>query len=68
MGSPPVRTARSSSTRLRRSPNSGVTTATEVSDAAPLVRDERLQRVALDHLGDHEQRPARLRDLIEHAA
>ena len=33
---------------------------------AQLVGHERLQRIALDHLGDHEQRPACLRDLIEH--
>ena len=35
-------------------------------EAAQLVRDQRLQRVALDHLRDHEQRPARLRDLVHH--
>ena len=65
IGMPPVSSARSSSTRERRSPNSGATTATVLIDAAQVVADQRPHRLALDHVGDDQQRVAGRRDQVE---
>ena len=63
---PPVRTARSWSMALRRSPKPGALTATDVKVPADLVHHQGGQRLALDVLGDDQQRLARLHDLLEH--
>ena len=63
---PPVRTAMSLSISLRRSPKPGALTAAHVERAAELVDDERGQRLALDVLGDDEERLAAARDRLEH--
>ena len=55
---PPVRIAMSSSIALRRSPKPGALTAAAVQRAAQLVDDQRRQRLALDVLGDDQQRLA----------
>jgi hypothetical protein len=55
----------SSSIALRRSPKPGALTARDVERAAQLVDDERRERLALDVLGDDEQRLALLGDLLE---
>ena len=55
---PPVRIAMSSSIALRRSPKPGAFTAAHVQRAAELVHDERRERLALDVLGDDQQRLA----------
>ena len=55
----------SSSMALRRSPKPGALTAHALQDAADLVDDQCRQRLAFDVLGDHQQRPARFRDLLE---
>ena len=55
----------SSSIALRRSPKPGAFTARDVERAAELVHDERRERLALDVLGDDEERLARARDLLE---
>ena len=55
----------SSSMALRRSPKPGALTATQGDDAAELVDDEGRQGLALDVLGDDEERLAGLRDLLE---
>jgi hypothetical protein len=62
---PPVRTAMSCSIALRRSPKPGALTAARVERAAELVDDERGERLALDVLGDDQERLAGLRDLLE---
>ena len=56
---PPVRIAMSSSMALRRSPKPGAFTAAHVQRAAQLVDHQGRQRLALDVLGDDEQRLAR---------
>ena len=56
---PAVRTAMSSSIALRRSPKPGALTA-HLEAAAELVDDQRGQRLALDVLGDDQQRLAGL--------
>ena len=63
---PPVRIAMSLSISLRRSPKPGALTAAHVQRAAELVDDERGERLALDVLGDDEERLLLLRDLLEH--
>ena len=50
---------------LRRSPKPGALTAATLSSAAQLVDDQRGQRLAVDVLGDDEQRAALARDLLE---
>ena len=65
MSWPPVRTAISSSMALRRSPKPGALTAATFETAAQLVDDERGQRLALDVLGDDEQRLAGLHHRLE---
>ena len=50
---------------LRRSPKPGALTAATFKPAAQLVDHERGERLALDVLGDHEQRLARLHDGLE---
>ena len=60
---PPVRTAMSSSISLRRSPKPGALTAATVQRAAELVDDQRRERLALDVLGDDEERLPAARDL-----
>ena len=62
---PPVRIAMSSSMALRRSPKPGALTAHDLQRAAQLVDHQRGERLALDVLGDDEQRLAALRDLLE---
>jgi hypothetical protein len=51
---------------LRRSPKPGALTAHHVQGAAQLVHHQGGQRLAVDVLGDDEQRLARLGDLLEH--
>ena len=63
---PPVRMAMSCSIALRRSPKPGALTATRVERAADLVDHERGEGLALDVLGDDQQRLAGLHDLLEH--
>ena len=65
MNWPPVRTAMSPSMALRRSPKPGALTAHTLQDAAQLVDDQHRQRLALDVLGDDEQRLAGLGDLLQ---
>jgi hypothetical protein len=60
---PPVRIAMSSSMALRRSPKPGALTAAALEHAAELVEHERGEGLALDVLGDDEQRLAGLGDL-----
>ena len=48
----------SSSMALRRSPKPGALTAQHLERAAQLVDDQRRQRLALDVLGDDQQRLA----------
>ena len=55
----------SSSMALRRSPKPGALTAHDVERAAELVDDERGQGLALDLLGDDEQRLAALGDRLQ---
>ena len=55
----------SSSIALRRSPKPGAFTAATLQRAAQLVDDERGQRLALDVLGDDEERLAEPRDLLQ---
>ena len=55
----------SSSMALRRSPKPGAFTAHDLQRAAQLVHDQRRQGLALDVLGDDEQRLAGLGDLLE---
>ena len=62
---PPVSTARSSSIALRRSPKPGALTATEVNRPADLVDDQGRERLAVDVLGDDQQRLAGLGDLLQ---
>ncbi len=50
---------------LRRSPKPGALTAQHLEDAAQLVDHERRQGLALDVLGDDQQRAAALGDLLE---
>ena len=50
---------------MRRSPKPGALTATACEGAAQLVDDERRERLALDVLGDDQQRLARLDHLLE---
>ena len=57
---PPVRMAMSSRMALRRSPKPGALTAHDVERAADLVDDERGQGLALDLLGDDQERLAAL--------
>ena len=58
----------SSSMALRRSPKPGALTAQHVQRAAELVDDQRRQRLALDVLGDDQQRLAALRRSARAAA
>ena len=55
----------SSSMALRRSPKPGSLDRGDVQRAAQLVDDQRGQRLALDVLGDDQQRLAGLGDLLE---
>jgi hypothetical protein len=55
---PPVRMAMSFSIALRRSPKPGALTAQTLQRAAQLVDDQRGERLALDVLGDDQQRLA----------
>ena len=57
--------AMSLSISLRRSPKPGALTAATLQRAAQLVDDQRGQRLALDVLGDDEQRLAGAGDLLE---
>ena len=57
--------AMSPSIALRRSPKPGALTAADVQHAAELVDDQGRQRLAVDVLGDDQQRLARLGDLLE---
>ena len=50
---------------MRRSPKPGALTAQHLEHAAQLVDDQRRQRLALDVLGDDQQRSPGLRDLLE---
>ena len=50
---------------MRRSPNPGAFDGADVEDAAELVDDQGRQRLALDFLGDDQERFARLGDLLE---
>jgi hypothetical protein len=50
---------------LRRSPKPGRLDGRDLEAAAQLVDDERGQRLALDLLGDDQQRLARLHDGLE---
>ena len=50
---------------LRRSPKPGALTAQTLQRAAQLVDHQRRQRLAVDVLGDDEQRLARAGDLLE---
>ena len=63
---PPVRTAMSLSISLRRSPKPGRLDGGAVERAAELVDDERGERLALDVLGDDEERLLLLGDRLEH--
>ena len=65
MALPPVRIAMSSSMALRRSPKPGAFTAPRVQRAAELVDDQGGQRLALDVLGDDQERLAGARHLLE---
>ena len=51
---------------LRRSPKPGALTAAHVERAAELVDDERRERLALDVLGDDEERLLRAGNRLEH--
>ena len=62
---PPVRTAMSPSMALRRSPKPGAFTAQTLQHAAELVDHQRRQGLALDVLGDDQQRLARWADLLQ---
>ena len=55
----------SPSMALRRSPKPGALTAQTLQDAAQLVDDQGRQRLALDVLGDDQQRLAGLGDLLQ---
>jgi hypothetical protein len=55
----------SCSMALRRSPKPGALTATDVEGAADLVDDQGGQGLAVDVLGDDEQRLAGLHDLLQ---
>ena len=55
----------SPSIALRRSPKPGALTAQTLQDAAELVDDQGRQRLALDVLGDDQQRLAGLGDLLQ---
>ena len=55
----------SSSIALRRSPKPGAFTARAGERAAELVHDQRRERLALDVLGDDEERPPDLHDVLE---
>ena len=55
----------SSSIALRRSPKPGALTATHAQRAANLVDHQRRQRLALDVLGDEQERLAGLGDRLE---
>ncbi len=51
---------------LRRSPKPGALTAAHVQRAAELVDDQRRERLALDVLGDDQERLGLLGDRLEH--
>jgi hypothetical protein len=57
--------AMSSSMALRRSPKPGALTAHDLQDAAELVDHQGGQRLAVDLLGDDQERLAGLGDLLE---
>ncbi len=65
MALPPVRIEISSSIALRRSPKPGALHGAGIQRAAQLVDHQRGQRFAFHFLGDHQQRLARARDLLE---
>ncbi len=62
---PPVRIAMSSSMALRRSPKPGALTAHDIERAADLVDHKGGQGLALDLLGDDEERLAALGDGLQ---
>ena len=62
---PPVRTAMSLEHRLAAVAEAGGLHGGDVEDAAELVDDQRRQRLALDVLGDDQERLARLGHLLE---
>jgi hypothetical protein len=65
---PPVRIAMSCSMALRRSPKPGALTATDLKVPRILLTTRVDEGLALDVLGDDQQRLARLDDLLEHGS